>query len=270
VLTLVSVGLLLAACGSGDASSSGSPSSDSSSPKAWTKLTVLAAASLTEVFPKIGAEFTKAHPDVTFTFSFGGTDQLAAQIQEGAPADVFAGASTRYGDQLAAAGQIKPYTVFCTNELVLIVPASNPAGITSLQDLATKDVKLVIGSETVPVGSYTRTVLGNLDSVYGSGYSDKVLANAVSNEDSVTSIVTKVESGEADAGFVYITDALAAGSKVKTLTLPATAEAVAKYPIAVVSATKNGTAAQQFADFVLTPPAQALLKQAGFGPPPST
>lgn len=252
----------LVACSNSSASPPASPPP--------TKLTVLAAASLTNVFPQIGALFSKDHPGVAFTYSFGGTDQLAAQIQQGAPADVFAGASTKYGDQLADGGQIKPYTVFCTNQLVLITPASNPAGIASPRDLATKPVKLVIGSETVPVGAYTRTVLSNLDSVYGSGYSDRVMAKVVSNEDSVSSIVTKVESGEADAGFVYITDSLAAGSQVNTIKLPADAQAVAKYPIAVVSASKNATPAQQFADFVLTPPAQRLLQQAGFGPPPSS
>ncbi len=245
---------------------SATSSSTGSSPRS-TKLTVLAAASLTKVFPQIGDEFTKAHPDVTFAFSFAGTDQLAAQIQQGAPADVFAGASTKYGDQLAAANQIKPYKVFCTNQLVLITPASNPAGLTSLQDLSTKPVKLVIGSETVPVGSYTRTVLSNLDAVYGSGYADKVLANVVSNEDSVTSIVTKVESGEADAGFVYITDSLAAGSQVSAITLPTDAQAVAKYPIAVVSASAHASVAQQFVDFMLTDTAQQLLQKAGFGAP---
>jgi molybdate transport system substrate-binding protein len=244
-----------------------SPSSSSNPP---TKLTVLAASSLTKVFPQIGAQFTKSHPDVTFSFSFGGTDQLAAQIQQGAPADVFAGASTKYGDQLAGANQIEPYAIFCTNQLVLITPASNPASITSLKDLTKKGVKLVIGSETVPVGSYTRTVLANLDATYGAGYSTKVLANVVSNEDAVSSIVTKVVSGEADAGFVYITDSLAAGSQVNTITLPADAQAIASYPIAVVSASEHQTPAKQFADFVLTPAAQQLLADAGFGPPPSS
>jgi molybdate transport system substrate-binding protein len=255
------VGLVLGAC-----SRSSSPSG-SSTPL---KLTVLAAASLTKVFPQIGSLFTKDHPGGSFAFSFAGTDQLAAQIQQGAPADVFAGASTKYGDQLVGASLISPYKVFCTNQLVLITPSSNPAGITTLQDLASKPVKLVIGSETVPVGTYTRTVLTNLDAVYGSGYSAAVLGKVVSNEDTVTSIVTKVESGEADVGFVYITDSLAAGSQVNTITLPTDAQAVAKYPIAAVKASKNATLAQQFADFVLTAPAQALLKQAGFGPPPAS
>jgi molybdate transport system substrate-binding protein len=232
------------------------------------KLTVLAAASLTKVFPQIGSLFTRDHPGVTFSFSFAGTDQLAAQIQQGAPADVFAGASTKYGDQLASASLIAPYRVFCSNQLVLVTPASNPAGITSLQDLATKPVKLVIGSETVPVGTYTRTVLTNLDAVYGSDYAAAVLGRVVSNEDSVSSIITKVGSGEADAGFVYFTDSLVAGSQVNTITLPADAQAVATYPIAAVTASKNLTIAEQFADFILTSSAQSLLERAGFGAPP--
>jgi molybdate transport system substrate-binding protein len=256
---VLATGLVLAACSRS--------SSASSNP---VKLTVLAAASLTNVFPRIGALFTKEHPGTTFDFSFAGTDQLSAQIQQGAPGDVFAGASTRYGDQLAGANEIGRYEVFCTNRLVLITPASNPARIASLQDLATTPVKLVIGSETVPVGTYTRTVLANLDSVYGSTYSTTVLGTVVSNEDSVTSIVTKIEAGEADAGFVYITDALAAGSKVTSIALPDDAQAVANYPIAVVKSSKNATVARKFVDFVLTAPPQAMLEAAGFGPPPAS
>jgi molybdate transport system substrate-binding protein len=262
VLSLVLLlGIVGTACGT---SSANAPSS---SP---VKLTVLGAASLTKVFPQIGALFTRSNPGVSFAWSFGGTDQLAAQIQQGARADVFASASTKYGDQLAEGGQIGRYTIFCTNQLVLITPAANPAAITSLQDLATKPVKLVIGSETVPIGTYTRTVLTNLDAAYGDGYSDAVLGKVVSNEDSVTSIVAKIVSGEADAGFVYVTDALGAGSDVKYLTLPADAQAVAKYPIAVVKDSRQPAAARQFADFLLTAPAQDLLKKAGFGPPPSS
>jgi molybdate transport system substrate-binding protein len=244
--------------------------SNNSSSSQTTELTVLAASSLTNVYPKIGAAFTETHPGVTFGFSFAGTDQLAAQIQQGAPADVFAGASTKYGDQLASAHQIDPYKIFCTNRLVLIVPASNPAGITSLKDLATEPVKLVIGAEAVPIGAYTRTVLANLDATYGSGYSTKALSHVVSDEQDVTSIVTKVQMGEADAGFVYVTDALTAGSKVKTLSLPKAAQAVASYPVAVVSASTHKTQALVFAEYMLGPVAQRLLRQAGFGPPPSS
>src|SRR3954469_21667499 len=263
---VLAVGLMvLAACGSSDDGKNGTTGTGGGD---TAELTVLAAASLTDVFPKIGAAFTKTHPGVTFTFSFAGTDQLTAQIEQGAPVDVFAGASTTYGDQLSREDLIDSPVIFCTNQLVVITPASNPGDVRSLQDLATKPVKLVIGAETVPVGSYTRTVLANLDAVYGSGYSDKVLANVVSNEDSATSIVTKVQSGEADAGFVYVTDAKAAGSEVNTITLPDGAQAVPSYPIAAVSASEHGTDAQDFVEYVLSEPAQAMLADAEFGPPP--
>jgi molybdate transport system substrate-binding protein len=234
------------------------------------KLAVLAAASLKSVLPQIGEAFTAQHPEAAFDFSFAGTDQLAAQIEQGAPADVFAGASTKYGDQLSTEGLIDPYATFCTNQLVLITPASNPAGITSLQDLSTKSSKLVIGSETVPIGSYTRTVLSNLDALYGAGYSDAVLANVVSNENSVTIILAKVQSGEADAGFVYVTDAKAAGSDVTSIALPDEAKATATYPVAVVKASNRADEARLFVEFVQSGPAQQLLRAAGFGPPPSS
>jgi molybdate transport system substrate-binding protein len=266
VVLVVATGML-SACGSssspGESSGAGTPAS----PK--TTLTVLGAASLTKVFPIIGDQFSAANPGVAFRFTFAGTDALAAQIEQGAPADVFAGASTKYGDQLSGESLIDSPTPFCTNTLVLIVPSNNPAGITTLQDLTKSGIKLVIGAETVPIGAYTRTVLTNLNATYGASYSDDVLKNVVSEEDSVTSIVAKVQLGEADAGFVYVTDALAAGSKVNSIDIPASGQATATYPIAVVKATKDASLSQKFVDYVLSPPAQAELKKAGFGPPPS-
>jgi molybdate transport system substrate-binding protein len=250
---------LLSACGTSGAAPNGSKP---------VKLTVLAAASLKDVLPRIGAQFARTHPGVTFTFSFGGTDTLAAQIEQGAPADVFAGASAKFGDQLSSKHLIQPYRVFCTNRLVLVVPPSNPAGIASLRDLTRNGVKLVVGGPSVPVGSYTRTVLHNLDAAYGPTYSSSVLANVVSNEQDVDGVLTKVESGEADAGFVYVTDAKSAGLAVRTLTLPEAAQAVARYPIAVVRSTHHAVASEQFVAFVLGPQAQQELRAAGFGPPP--
>ncbi len=258
------VALVAAACGSGSNARSGSPSAGST-PR--TTLTVLAAASLAKVFPVIGNRFSTANPGVSFRFSFAGTDALAAQIEQGAPADVFAGASTKYGDQLSGEGLIQAPRPFCTNRLVLVVPATNPAGITSIQDLHQSGIKLVIGAGTVPVGAYTRTVLANLNAVYGASYADDVLKNVVSEEDSVTSILSKVELGEADAGFVYVTDAVAAGSKVKSFDLPDQAQAVAIYPIAVVKASTHTSVAARFVQFVLSQAAQADLRSAGFGPP---
>jgi molybdate transport system substrate-binding protein len=256
------VSVALAACGASQAS-------NSSSGTGRVTLTVLAAASLTDAFPRIGAAFTQAHPGIKFRFSFAGTDALAAQIEQKVPADVFAGASTKYGDQLSAEGLISAPKVFCTNTLVLVLPAGNPAGITSPAELTKPGIKLVIGAESVPVGAYTRKVLANLDATYGAGYDAKVLANVVSNEDSVESVMAKVKLGEADAGFVYVTDARAAGSQVTTIVPPADAQAVASYPIAAVRTSAHEATARQFVEFVLSPSGQAILRAAGFGPPPA-
>jgi len=246
---------------------SGSGGSPTSHP---TTLTVLAAASLSRVFPQIGVLFGQEHSGVSFKFSFAGTDTLAAQIQQGAPGDVFAGASTTYSDQLSSAGLIDTAQPFCTNRLVLVVPPSNPAHVTSLKDLTKPGIKLVVAGPTVPVGAYTLKVLDNLNATYGADYAKNVQANIVSQETDVESVLTKVKLGEADAGFVYITDAKASPGEVRASTLPAYAQATATYPIAVVKASTDAATAQQFVDFVLAPQAQALLRKAGFGPPPTT
>jgi molybdate transport system substrate-binding protein len=253
--------------GCGSSSSAGSSSSSSTSAGS-AKLTVFAAASLAKVFPQIAADFQKTHAGAQFAFDFAGTDTLTAQIEQGAPADVFAGASTRYGVELSGKGLIDTPQPFATNRLVVIVPAANPAHIASLGDLAKPGVKLVIGDPTVPIGTYTRTVLANLNATLGAGYSAKVLKNVVSNALQVTSVVSSVELGEADVGFVYVTDARSAGDKVHCIALPAVAQATAAYPIAAVKSSSNAGLAQQFVTFVLGADAQALLKQAGFGPPP--
>jgi len=252
----------LSACGT-----SGASPNDTVRP---VTLTLLAAASLSKVLPKVGDLFTRSHPRARFSFSFGGTDVVAAQIEQGAPADLFAGASTTFGEQLLAKKLIRPFRVFCINRLVLIMPPSNPAKIDSLDDLTRKGIKLVIGSPSAPIGTYTRRVLGNLDAAYGAGYGRRVLANVVSEEQDVDGVLTKVESGEADAGFVYITDATSAGAAVRTIALPDAAQAVAFYPVAVVRSSANADTAAAFVDFVLTALAQRVLRAAGFGPPPST
>ena len=256
---LATAGLVAAAgCGSSGSSGSGSP-----------KLTVFAAASLNKVFPQIAAAFTRSDPGVRFTFNFAGTDTLATQIEQGAPADVYAGASAKYGVELSGKSLIDAPRTFATNTLVVVVPAANPAHIASLRDLTKPGVKLVIGDATVPIGAYTRKVLGNLDAVYGAGYSAEVTKNVVSETLDVTSILTAVSLGNADAGFVYVTDARSAGDHVKTIALPAAAQAIASYPIGVVKASRSAATAQQFATFVLGPQAQAILRAAGFAAPPA-
>ena len=213
--------------------------------------TVFAASSLTEVFPQI---------DPGTTYNFAGSDDLATQIQQGSPADVFAAASPKYPDQLYADGLVDKPEVFATNRLVLIVPKANPAGIKSVDDLRGKDVKLVIGAEGVPIGDYTRTVLENM------GASD-VLDQVVSQEDDVKGVVGKVALGEADAGFVYVTDVKPVAEKVTAVELPAAAQAEVKYEIAVAKDAPHHHEAHAFVEQVLGSKGQAKLAAAGFGPP---
>ena len=145
-------------------------------------------------------------------------------------------------------------------------PDSNPAGITSPADLARPGLKLVIGAASVPIGAYTRTVLGKLDAAYGAEYSTKVLADVASEAPDVAGVLTAVTSGEADAGFVYVTDALDAGAAVRRIELPASAQVVATYPIAAIKASRNADLAEEFVRFVLSSAGQAILRRAGFGP----
>jgi len=216
--------------------------------------TVLAAASLTEAFQKI---------QPTARFSFAGSDTLAFQIGQGAPADVFAAASPKYPDDLYRRHLVLKPRVFATNSLVLIVPRSNPGSITAVGDITTPGVKLVIGDAAVPIGAYTRTVLGNL-------HMTKALSNVVSNEQDVKAVVAKVALGEADAGFVYVTDARAAGGKVRVIHLPARAQPTVQYEIAVVKASRNRAAATAFVARVLGPAGRRFLHAAGFGLPELT
>lgn len=235
-----------------------------------TTLTVLAAASLNRAFPRIADAFHQANPSVLVRFSFAGTDSLVAQIEQGAPADVFAGASIAYAGRLWDKGMVEFPRIFCTNSLVIVAPSSNPAGVTSPRDLTRPGVRLVIGADTVPIGEHTRTVLTELDALYGGGYADAVLANVASNEGSVEAVLTKVRLGEADAGVVYVTDARAAEADVRPIELPDEARAVAHYPIAVVEATSHREEAGRLVEFVLSADGQRILEEAGFGPPPST
>ena len=212
---------------------------------------MLAASSLTDVFPKI---------DATPRYSFAGSDVLAAQIQQGAPADVFAAASPKYPELLYQKGLVSKPVVFATNRLVLITPTSNPAGITSVFDLKRTGIKLVIGDKSVPIGSYTRQILANLGLT-------SALSNVVSNEQNVRDILAKVTLGEADAGLVYVTDAKTVPGKVKTILLPGWAQPHVKYEIAVVKSSGNQALANAFVKKVLAKRGLSLLRAAGFGQP---
>jgi molybdate transport system substrate-binding protein len=211
-------------------------------------LTVFAAASLTNVFPQIAAHDK---------YSFGGSNMLATQIQQGAPADVFASASTKLPQQLYDQGLVEKPVVFTRNELILIVPKSNPARIHSVYDLRKPGVKLVIGAVGVPVGDYTRVVLHNLGA-------DDVLGNVVSQEPDVREVLAKVALGEADAGFVYLTDARTVRGQVATIGIRWSAQPIVEYAAAVVRSSSHLSAARAFVRSLLGKAAQARLRAAGF------
>jgi molybdate transport system substrate-binding protein len=215
-------------------------------------ITVFAAASLTQVFPRI---------DRAPRYSFAGSDQLALQLRQGAPADVYAAASPKYPELLYRQGLLRKPRVFATNRLVVLLPNANPANVHSVYDLRRKGVKIVIGDASVPIGSYTRQILDTL------GITKDVLANVVSQETDVKGIVAKVALGEADAGFVYVTDARPAGKKVATVSLPRWAQPPVRYEIAVVRASKQAAAARRFVAGVLSKRGRHELRRAGFGLP---
>jgi len=237
-LAIAAATLGAAGCGSAD-----DPADDAA--------TVFAASSLTEAFRAID-------PDPAF--SFAGSDQLAFQVEQGAPADVFASASPKYADALHAKGLVLAPRVFATNRVVVIVPTANPAGIRRVGDLADPGVKLVIGEPDVPIGAYTRTALARL------GLS-AALANVVSQEHDVKSIVAKVALGEADAGLAYLTDVRPAEGRVASIPIPARAQPVVEYAVAVVRSTRHRAEADAFVDRLLGEPGRAVLARLGFGLP---
>lgn len=214
-------------------------------------LAIFAAASLTGVFPAI------AH---TPKYQFAGSDQLAFQITQGAPADVFAAASPKYPEQLYSQGLCSKPIVFATNTVVLVVPRANPAHIRSVYDLQRAGIKLVIGATGVPIGDYTHKLLANL------GLSS-VLENVVSEETDVKLIVAKVAYGEADAGFVYLTDVKPVGNKVFRISIPTVGQPTVKYELCIPTATKHRAFATAFVREVLSKKGRSKLRAAGFGLP---
>jgi molybdate transport system substrate-binding protein len=231
-------------------------------------LNIFAATSLTDAFTEIGKNFEAVHPDVTVMFNFAGSQALRTQIEEGAPADVFASASGKDMDTLITGKFVAEDVpqVFVNNKLVVILPTDNPAGLETLEDLANSDVKIVLAAEEVPVGDYSRQSLDLMNGSFGAGFKDKVLANVVSNEENVKQIVAKVQLGEADAGIVYTSDAVAAPA-LKTLEIPAEVNVIAEYPIAVLAQSANADLAEVFVAYVLSEEGQAVLQKWGFALP---
>jgi len=242
-------------------SSSGSPSSSgTNSPSkaaATGTITVFAAASLTGTFTQLGHQFEVAHPGDTVKFSFGSSSSLATEITSGAPADVFASAAPANMDTVVSAGDASSPQDFAKNTAEIAVPPTNPANVASVADLAKPTVKVALCQPQVPCGVIAAKVFTNAG----------ITVHPVTLEPDVKSTLTQVELGSVDAGVVYVTDVLAAGAKVKGITIPANDNASTLYPIAAISNSTHLSVAQQFIAYVLSPAGQQVLTAAGFEKP---
>lgn len=234
---------------------------------ATSTLTVFAAASLKDAFTDLGTKFESAHPGVDVDFDFDGSQILETQIANGAPADVFASADQRSMDTAESGGLVNSPTEFARNSLVMI--AQFDVHVRSLRDLTRDGLKLAICAEQVPCGRYTRIALKKMssDKSYWPNYGDQVLRNVATQEQNVEAVVQKVLLGEADAGFVYVTDVTQKGGvKLLNYPVPDQDQEVASYPIATVKASGQSKLAQTFVDFVLSAQGQAVLESYGFRP----
>ncbi|MFZ1286588.1 MAG: molybdate ABC transporter substrate-binding protein [Candidatus Phosphoribacter sp.] len=220
-------------------------------------VTVLAAASLAESFTTLGQQFEAANPGVKVTFSFAGSSALVSQIAAGAPADVFASASTKNMDDVVAAGAATDPKVFARNVMQIAVPPTNPGEVTGLESLASTDVTTALCQERVPCGAAAAKVFANAT----------ITVKPVTLEPDVKSVLSKVRLGEVDAGMVYVTDVLAAGDKVKGVQIAAELNVSTSYPIAALTSSTNAAAAAAFVDYVLSPDGASVLTAAGFEQP---
>ena len=225
------------------------------------ELTVSAASSLANAFTDIGHAFERRNPDVTVRFNFGASDTLANQIDEGAPVDVFASASPTWMDAVQHDGPgVTERADFARNKLAIIVPTDDPADVSKLEDLTDDGVKVVIAAEGVPAGDYAREIFDD------AGITDAVMANVVSNEEDVRAVVTKVLSGDADAGVTYVTDVTPdIADRITLVEIPDDQNVIATYPIAVVSGSREADLAKRFVHFVLDDGGHTLARY-GFVP----
>jgi molybdate transport system substrate-binding protein len=243
----------LAACGSSGTPAASSSSSSSTSAVSGT-INVFAAASLTGTFTQLGKDFEAAHPGVKVVFNFAGSSALAQQINQGAPADVFASAAPKNMDQVTDKGTA---TTFVKNELEIAVPKGNPGRITGLKDFADKGRKIALCAEQVPCGAAAKKVFTAAG----------ITPQPDSLEQDVKAALTKVSLGEVDAALVYKTDVLAARGKVEGIEFPEAGKAINDYPIAPLTNAKNPDGAKAFVDFILSAQARTVLTQAGFDAP---
>jgi len=231
---------------------------------------IFAAASLSDAFSQIKTDVEAANTSARLTINYAGSPTLRAQLAQGARADVFASADTATMDGARADGSIEGLpSIFAHNKLTVVLPADRPK-VATLQDLATPGIKIVIEQPAVPAGAYSRQALDKMskDPAFGAGFSAKVLANVVSQEPDVKSVLSRIQLGEADAGMLYVSDvgALAAKNEVRTVAIPDRFNVVADYPLAVVKDAPNAAAARAFLAYVLSPAGQAAVEKNGLLP----
>jgi molybdate transport system substrate-binding protein len=257
IIGLCALSLMLGGCSSDDSNDTSVGESPATEP---IELTVFAGSSLTAALSDgIGPDFEAQSEGATIVFNFGASDSLAGQIQSEGSTDVFASASGTWMDAVAEDPGVTDRTDFVRNRLVIITPPDNPAGIVSIDDLATSGVQLVLAAEGVPVGDYSREALGN------AGIRDEAEANVVSNEEDNASVVARIVAGEADAGIVYESDiSAAAGNDVNAVEIPESVNVIPTYPIAVVTGAPNPELAAAFVAYVTGPDGQATLIEYGF------
>lgn len=227
------------------------------------KLVVFAAASLREAFGHEADEFKKSHPGVEVTFNFAGTQEIRTQLEQGAPADVFASADERHMKALQDAAKVESSTIFAQNEPVLVVSKEKATSIHSLAELPLAE-RIVVGVPEVPIGKYTLQILEKASRSLGADFETRVEAKIVSRELNVRQVLAKVTLGEADAGIVYRTDLGANRDKVSVVTIPPEFNIIVKYPIAIVKGAPHPVLSQQWASLILSERGQTILRDSGF------
>jgi len=226
---------------------------------------VLAASSLTDAFGELASVFEEQNPGTKVSMSFGGSSELLAQIEQGAPADVFASADEGKMDAALEEGLVTEPQIFARNRPIVIVPKDNPAGIQGLQDLAKPGTKLVLAQDGVPIAEYAKKILSNADSEYGVDFEQRVLDNIVSREANVRASANRVALGEADATFVYVTDVTPGiEDQVQVIGIPEDLNVIATYPIAALKEANNSELAQAWIEFVLSDEGQSVLEKYNF------
>jgi molybdate transport system substrate-binding protein len=252
--------LLPVAAACRDSDSEGQPNGES-------EIVVFAASSLTEAFKELGTAFAKANPGTQVTFNFAASSALATQINEGAPADVFASADTAQMKVVTDRRNALEPAVFAKNTPVVVVPKSG-SPVATFDELAKEGIKLVLAAKDVPIGRYAREILAKASATGGVSpdFSAKVLSNLKSDEANVRGVLTKVQLGEADAGIVYGTDVGAAAGEVRAIQIPAQYNVIAEYPIAVISG-PNVEEGEAFVAFVRSSEGLAILEKHGFAKP---